>query len=1002
MKILILHLSDLHIKDNTHTKDEVINPIVSVLQELPSFDKAILVISGDVAYSGKKEEYAHAVHFIGKIIQKLKKNYFEQNQQIDTIVVPGNHDIDFKNTQRSRSFIKSAINNGSIETIITEDISSMSNFFNFAKYNRCFLAKKTTDKITLEYDGYRIQFNLINSAPLSAFKDPTGDNEQSLHYINPEEINALSSTDGANICFTVIHHGFDWYDYNSRQLLENKLVESSSIVFLGHDHIQSSEFRNIDGSTECIFMKGGIISANNTVCEFNCVILDTDKNSFTTFDCKSDTGTIYSLQKQQDISLDRKLSRNGFHVKKEFFSQLNSADFNGMRIDDMFVFPSLLQVTEDFSEKQKPIESYEDLIKVIGESSLCIIEGSDLSGKTQLLKYIYSKIFESKLPLLIDADNIIKRSTVNTIIKNAFFEQFSSSENDYNKYSQMDKTKKVILIDNINRVKDIQSFLKELSEKYSLVICTTSPSSNTDVKETIISEITESNVVCKLRIEKFYFEKRNLLIKKACDSLFPDISEKSKLDKVKEINNFIIEQLKLFDISPYFILSFCANYAKRTKGDGNDLNVFGEVFKANLVKAFESNSDIRVDTAFFVLGELAFQIMLGREYPLSFSTFSSIIQDYNINYGNKINSAIFVKNLMDAKIIKPYGDDYIKFYSTNILAYFAGKKIAENKDTAAGKELIRYLIKNICFGINSEVIRFVIASNNDVNLLNMLIDEINYYFNDLEEFSFEKNNLSYLCKSVSKMKLQAPNSVDKKKEVTRIDSQERRMLSKKIDVLDIFDYDDKDLEKFSNKQIRLQRLSILTSSLYANFYHIILASDKNKYVEAIFTQPNKILFFMLSPFDKDFSKMIDEIYQDVKVNNEKITKEMIAELFIHISETLMLNVLDCTARNCGTNETIDSLGKYVENNNSINNRIILTMIHENMGHLKTFGEMAERIDDGTSIPIISNMIKRIVYKHFLWNKVSLVGYGQHLADRYFSNDRKKIKSIRNRTISNKK
>ena len=1002
MKILILHLSDLHVKNDEHSKDEVIDPIISVLQDLPTFDKAILVVSGDIAFSGKQEEYEHATHFIGKIIKRLKKNYLEQSQQVDTIIVPGNHDIDFKNTPRARSVIKNAENNGCIDAIITEDIANMKNFFNFAVYNRCFSTKKTTDKVILDYNGYRIQFNLINSAPLSVFKDPNGDNEQSLHYINPEEVNALSFSDGSNVCFTVIHHGFDWYDYNSRHLLETKIVESSSIVFLGHDHIQRSEFRNIDGSTECIFMKGGIISVDNTACEFNCVLLDTDKNSFVTYDCKSDNGAVYTSQKQQDISLNRKLSRNGFHVKKEYYAQLNAADFNGMQINDMFVFPSLIQITEDFSEKQSHIESYEDLMEAIGKCAFCIIEGGDLSGKTQLLKYIYSRTFESKLPLLIDADDIIKKSTVNSILKNAFHEQFSSSEKDYSIYSQMDKNNKVLLIDNINRIKNIQSFIKGLSDKYSLVICTTSLSSNTDIKETLISEITESNIICKLRIERFYFEKRNLLIQKACDSLFPAIPEKSKMNKVKEINNFIMEQLKMFDISPYFILSFCANFAKRTKGDGNDLNVFGEVFKANLVKAFEANSEIRVDTAFFVLGEIAFQIMAGREYPLSLSSFSSIVTDYNKNYGNKIDSVIFINNLVEAKIIKPYGDNCYKFYSTNILAYFAGKKIADNKDTDEGKELIRYLIKNICFGINSEVIRFVIASSNDVKLLNMLIDEINLYFKDLEEFSFEKNNLSYLCTSVSKMQLQAPNNVDKKKEIARVDSQERRMLSKKVEVIDIFDYDDKDLEKFSNKQIRLQRLSILTASLYANFYHIILATDKNKYIDAIFSQPNKILFFMLSPFDKDFSKMIDEIYQDVKDSDDKLTKEMIAELFIRVSETLMLNVFDFTARNCGTKETIYSLSKYVEQHNSINNRILLTMIHENMGHLKAFGELAEKIDDESKLRIISNMIKRIVYKHFVWNKVPLVNYGQHLADRYFGNDRKKIETIRNQAISHKK
>lgn len=1002
MKILILQLSDLHIKNSTYSDDVIVNPIISALQEIPSFDRAIIVISGDIAFSGKKEEYGHANHFIGKIISRIKSTYFEQDQKIDTIIVPGNHDIDFNGKNRDRSVISNARNKGFTDKIIEEDLDEMKNFFDFAKYNRSFSNNKKVDKIIFDYDGYKLQFNLINSAPLSVINDSNGDNDQALHYISPSDVDKLNCADGSNVCFTVLHHGFDWFDYESSQLLEKKLITSSSIIFVGHNHIQHSEYRNVDGVTDCIFMKGGIISTGSKPCEFNCIILDTDSNAFTTYDCKSDTGVVYKVNKQQEISLDRKLSKNGFHLKKEYYTQINSAEFNGMKINDMFVFPNMIHISDDFNEAQR-IDTYEDFLLAIKDSSTCIIEGDDLSGKTQLLKYIYTRLFDKKLPIFIDAEDINKKDTFEKIIKKAFSEQYSEISNEYSAYSQLKKEEKAVIIDNINRIKNIKTLIEELNKKYSLIICTTCLSSNIDVKEALISEITESNEVCRLRLEKFYYEKRNLLIRKACDCLFLNFPEKKKSDKAKEINDFIVEQLKLFDISPYFILSYCSNYARRTKGDGNNLNIFGEVFKANMVKAFQANSETRVDTAFFVLGEIAFKIMLGKEYPLSISSFNCIVLEYNEEYGNKINPVTYMNDLIAAKIIKYYGEEHVKFYSTNILAYFAGKRISDYKDTDEGKDLIRYLIKNICFGINSEVIRFIIASSNDATLLNLLIDEINLYFNELEEFSFSKNNLSYLSTSIPKMSLQAPNKSDKKMETSRRDSQERMMISKNIEVLNIFDYNENDLNKFVNKEIRLQRLSILTASLYANFYHIILAEDKNKFVQAIYSQPNKIIYYLLEPFNKDFSRIVDEIYQEIHQKNENVTKEMIAELFIRISETIMLNVFDFTARSCGTQETIDSLREYTDNHFDINNRMLLTMIYENMGMLTTFGRMAEKIDDdNTTIKIISNMIKRIVHKHYVWNNVPMVGYAQHLADRYFDNNKKKIETIRNKSIRIKK
>lgn len=54
MKILFLHLSDAHLKDNTDLRLININGIVNSLTQIGDFDECVLVFSGDVANSGEK------------------------------------------------------------------------------------------------------------------------------------------------------------------------------------------------------------------------------------------------------------------------------------------------------------------------------------------------------------------------------------------------------------------------------------------------------------------------------------------------------------------------------------------------------------------------------------------------------------------------------------------------------------------------------------------------------------------------------------------------------------------------------------------------------------------------------------------------------------------------------------------------------------------------------------------------------------------------------------
>ena len=95
MKVGILHLSDIHIEDNNDwiiDKGEKIAQAVSGTWE--ELDTVFVIVSGDIANAGFKEQYAEATEFFGAMRHHLQQ---QLGAKVFFILAPGNHDCDFMN-----------------------------------------------------------------------------------------------------------------------------------------------------------------------------------------------------------------------------------------------------------------------------------------------------------------------------------------------------------------------------------------------------------------------------------------------------------------------------------------------------------------------------------------------------------------------------------------------------------------------------------------------------------------------------------------------------------------------------------------------------------------------------------------------------------------------------------------------------------------------------------------------------------------------------------------
>ena len=276
MKIAIVHLSDFHIRAGDQFLSLKTNGILSALNILGKVDDYIVVFSGDLSNSGQVNEFKQSRYLLGKIISGIKQK--NDNKFINLFMVPGNHDLCLPKNVRVREDIQEHYDNETIEDLIPAEVSYLENYYSYSNVNGkipydIFLSKKYCT-----FDGYKMQFNLINTAPFSTLEP----DDKELHYFPDSKIHALARSNDTNLCITVMHHSYEWFNWNYKSNLEKAIIDNSEFLLCGHDHREHTTSMSIDNSLDTWISSAGEMkfSSLDKIDSFNTIVIDTENNSF--------------------------------------------------------------------------------------------------------------------------------------------------------------------------------------------------------------------------------------------------------------------------------------------------------------------------------------------------------------------------------------------------------------------------------------------------------------------------------------------------------------------------------------------------------------------------------------------------------------------------------------------------------------------------------------------------------------------------------------------------
>lgn len=998
MKILFLHLSDAHLRDNTDIRLINMDGIIKSLSQIGKFDECAIVFSGDVVNSGDKNAYAKAGRLVGYIAKNISQKYINK-KIVETLIVPGNHDNLVKNKNRDNFELESYYAKKEVDLKFNEDLEQLSNFYTFANRNRCFSKDKIIDVRRLKFGKFIIKVNLINSAPFSLLG--SGNRDKGMHYIPMLELQKLNIDMNQKYTISVIHHSPEWFSDGSKHKLYNMLHESTDLLFVGHEHFSLNEDKTVNGNHIDI-SSGLALYGTDTEHGFNALILDTDIHTLIGYKFTYN-GKIYKPLKVIDNKKVVFNTSSSFKFTPEFQKELlsDTKEREGETYSKYFVFPSL-EPKEINSDLKKYVVNSEDKFKELMTLKMKIsIEGGSHTGKSILAKYLANQLSEDYTVLFLTEDSFAPKNIKN-IVKYALQSEFGDDV-DVDEFLQLDKEKKILIVDNNDKVdkEKWNSFLNEYSEQFSHIITFCNVDWNLNIKDRTVQELTE-NAFFQLKICPFFYVKREQLIQKICSNYLMEYPMLDVQEKSRKINEDITNQIKYFQLTPDFIHQFVDYYIQFSHiKTQSETNVFSKVFVANITYRISKNTkeENDIDEILIALDYVAHYIHFEKQYQrISYEEFANAIDEYKQRYDNEeLNTKYVFDVAIKANILKESSSSFeVEFCDENLLAYFVAQHLNRSYQMWERPEDLRTVLDNICFGINGDIILFLSYITSNTQILEPILQSICAHMDDWIELDIDKNNIEYLSKASTNSMPKLPDKKEKEKIKEEKNKMEKEIIEEKeLQSDSLYSYDASKVNSFSNKIAKSINYLELVAKILPNFRFMLKGDEKRRITAILYKYPNKLLYFMLKDIDENCSRIIEDILKK-KPKTRKgvlITEDMVTRELQNQSIAYILSIYDFISITASTTKTIGDLEKFDYNQN-INYRIQNLMMQENIANFKTFAVRAEQIYDDTDISLIKQMVALVVRKYFIYHDVEMHGDAIHLIDKFFGEtERKKFQIL---------
>ncbi len=976
-KIVFLHITDMHIKDDYCLT--LLEPLMRILR-IEGNTPSIILVTGDIAQSGDKEQYEIATEFFRLLIKNINEN---GDKEVKLFFIPGNHDLKFTNQVSSNERYEESERlqygyKASQETqIVMTEKEKLNNYYDFLKSLDSYNNKDTIQANKLVSGGLKINIFSINSAIFSAWHDSENDNDKNFHYFQYRDLQVIDNKD-CDLSILLIHHSPDWYTEQCKHDLYDSIKANIDFIFYGHEHVLDTHIHvNSKNENYYALISGAFIK--NSQREFSIIIYDSinstvQKDSYSFNDSLNEYHLIDSVSDQVKIK-----SKNGFSFQlnsffiNDFYTDKTTSSFT-KSISDIFVFPQLSLSTN--SLKKTKITSFDDFEKTIKGYDVICVSGTKTCGKTTFVKKAFEYLEKRLIVVFLQSNELNEKTYLREAIDNALRKQYLDKDVVKMHYHNKTRDEKVCIIDNFDLINNQDEILNTLLGEFHKVIITSSREYDLDqaIRKTIHTD--KSNFTfCKFQMGPFINKKREELIRKVITLVSDKSNDVKNNEQFQAVNKYVKRQIKIFNHNPYFIILYAKDFVTNGSTGDEKHGVFSKVFEADLTYKIAKNCDSSMSHSEFnfLCTKIAYRVYKDSVYPITLRKIVDLIEEHNSDYGETFDAMRFIDVGVKSNIINKFGNgnNYV-FTSDNYFAYYVANYLLSIITKPDFKIIFEELLDNILVRINSSILlffSFLIGYNTDI--LNHLLDKINQIGASESEIKLTNRNVV-----IEGTRIHDKISIPTKNDINRIDNVETeyedRMVSdnEMVNVDNIFSLEVDSNYEALTKGVKLIKYIDIISKAFPDFHHRMDKNERRNHVETMFKVPNIISYIAYNDVKEKLETFKNQIYDQLTSDNPNSNvKDLYDQLESEINQFLAMftiGMIDIVSQNAIDSKTIETFEKYRLSGDLVYDLEMLTFYAETMSY-RDFTEKALKINKIIKDDIEREMLKAIIVKFIVLN-----------------------------------
>jgi hypothetical protein len=750
MRIAIVHLSDLHLVDGNNVLLQRAEAIGNAARASARDAKhCFLLVSGDVAFSGKNAEYGIAELFLNTVLQKMQNDGME----VTVALVPGNHDCNFETASRLRPLIldnKAQLLSGTLDDeTITACTSVQRAFFEFGT-SFGLEAQPSADRMlsyafSKDIDGQRVAITCYNTAWVSKIEERAGD----LWFPVPIE---PPGDNGASLAISMFHHPYSWLSPENRRAFVELIETTSDLVLTGHEHVQGYfELRHPADDQDVHYVEGAVLQdlQDPKSSAFNVLGVDTDCGTYTVTQCswERDHYNISGSEKRMPFVRNQARRRSLFTIRDEFHAILNDPgrDLHHSRkrdleLFDIFVYPQFrvrsLDAQLAASKGKPPLIDSDGVLDHIIRSRRTLILGPNDSGKTSLCRMVFRDLRLEKdyLPVLLSAEHIkgCTYDSLISVVSRSFSAQYSSP--DFNTYREAPKDRRALIVDDFHKYRlnaKAKSALIEAATSFFAIIVLVGD----DILQ--YEEVTaEGRSDCspyfdfvRCDIQPFGFKLRERLIRRWVAIGREYTIEQSQIDLEVRHWEHIINTLIGANVIPAYPLTLLVMLQAGQAAQNHALTsgAYGYVYEALITRTIASVGDeaTDTDTKYAFLSWLAFKWFSDDTASMSESTLISTTRDYLEQLELDLEPERLIRELVLSEVLEKQSLN-ITFRYDYYLHYFTARymrdALASGADVLGVRATLTRLVDTLYYQPYANILVIYLYLNRDTEVIKYLLD----------------------------------------------------------------------------------------------------------------------------------------------------------------------------------------------------------------------------------------------------------------------------------------